>query len=155
MGGVCRDPEGQYFFWRPPCPLTTQAHLVSFSNPTEGGTINYLKLGALLIHILFFSPRMVPLAHIHTYVDNMAAQVWDNRGSIIIASSVRPILQELHLAARWKIIHASVGRVLGEDNNIADATSRLTHLPDRQFIFHFRTHFPQSKPWRLHPLPSW
>ena len=37
---------------------------------------------------------------------------------------------------------------------MADAVSRLTHLLDRQFIYHFCTHFPQIKPWRLLPLPS-
>ena len=37
---------------------------------------------------------------------------------------------------------------------MADAASGLTHLPDRQFISHFRTHFLQSKPWRLLPIPS-
>ena len=36
---------------------------------------------------------------------------------------------------------------------MADAASRLTHLPDRQFISHFLTNFPQSKPWSLPPLP--
>ena len=28
---------------------------------------------------------------------------------------------------------------------MADAVSRLNHLPDRKFLSHFRTHFPQSK----------
>ena len=37
---------------------------------------------------------------------------------------------------------------------MADVVSHLTHLPERQFISHFRTHFPQSKPWVLPPLPS-
>ena len=37
---------------------------------------------------------------------------------------------------------------------MVDAASRLTHLLDRQFFSHFRSHFPQNKPWRLLPLPS-
>ena len=37
---------------------------------------------------------------------------------------------------------------------MADAVSRLTHLLDRKFIYHFCTHFPQSKNWRLLPLLS-
>ena len=37
---------------------------------------------------------------------------------------------------------------------MADAASCLTHLPDRQFISHFCTHFPQRNPCILTPLPS-
>ena len=106
------------------------------------------------MQLLSFAPRMAPLAHIHTYVNNTVAQVWANRGSFSTASSVGPILWELYLATRRKHIHTSIGCVPGEDNNMADAASRLTHLPDRKFISHFSTHFPQRKPWRLPPLPS-
>ena len=37
---------------------------------------------------------------------------------------------------------------------MVDAASRLTHLPDRKFLSHFRTNFQMSKPWRLITLPS-
>ena len=37
---------------------------------------------------------------------------------------------------------------------MVDAASRLTHLPDRKFLSHFRTNFQKSKPWRLITLPS-
>ena len=106
------------------------------------------------MHIMIFALRMVPLAHIHMYINNMASQGWDNRISVIIASSVGPILWDLSLVDRRQHIHASVGRVPGEDNKMSDAASGLTHLPYRKFYFHFRTHFPQSKPWPLLPLGS-
>ena len=93
MGEVFQDPEGQYFVWRSPFSQATQARLVSSSNPKGDVTINDLELGSLLMQILIFAPRMAPLAHIHTYVDNMAAQGWANRGSVSIASSVGPMLQ--------------------------------------------------------------
>ena len=154
MGKVRQNPEVQYFVWRSPFSLTTEARLMSSSNSTGDMTTNNFKIGALLMQILLFAPRMASLAHIHTYIDNTAAQVWAKRGSVSTASSVGPILQELQLAARRQHIHASVGRVLGEDNNMADAASRITHLLDRQFISPFRTHFPNSKPWRLIYLTS-
>ena len=97
---------------------------------------------------------MAPLAHIHTYVDNIAAQVWSNRVSVSTASSVRTMIRELALAARRQHIHDSVGRIPGEDTKITDAVSRLTQLPDRQFLSHSHSHFPQNKPWCLHLLPS-
>ena len=53
------------------------------------------------MHILLFTPSMTPLAHIHTYVDNTAAQGRANRGSASTSSSVGPILQEPSLVARW------------------------------------------------------
>ena len=119
---------------------------MSSSNPKGDVTINDLELEALLLQILIFAPRMSPLVHINTYVDNTAAQGWANRGSVSTASSVGLIIRELDLAARRQHIHASVGCVQGEDNNMIDAASRLTHLLDRQFISRFCTHLPQSKP---------
>ena len=95
-----------------------------------------------------------PLVAHPYYVENMATQGWSNMVSISTASSVGPILWELSLAARRKHIHASEGRVPGEDNNMADAALPLTPLPDRKFISHLRINFPQSKPWRLPPLTS-
>ena len=142
MGGVCRDPEGHYFVWSYPFSLATQAHLVSYSNPTGYATINNLDLGALLIQLLIFSPRMAPLSHIHTYVNNTSAQGWDNRGSVSTSSSVGTILWELSLVDRRKHTHTSVGRVPGEDNKMTDAVLRITHMPDRKFISNFCTHSP-------------
>ena len=93
------------------------------SNPAGDVTINDLKIGALIMQLLIFAPRMAPLAHIHTYVNNTVALGWANRGSVSTAYSVGPILRELCLAARRQHIHASVGCVMGEDNKMADAAS--------------------------------
>ena len=125
-----------------------------FLQPNRDVKINNLELGALLIQILIFPPRMTSLEHIHTYAYSTAAQGWSNRGSVSTASFVGPILQEIVLAARHQNIHASVRKVSGEENEIADATLKLTHLPDCQFLSHFCTHLPQSKSWSLLPLPS-
>ena len=46
---------GVFFFSQ-----STQARLVSSSNPKEDVTMNGLELGALLMQILFFAPRMAP-----------------------------------------------------------------------------------------------
>ena len=154
MGGVCRDPEGQYFVWRSPFSLNTQERLVCYSNPNGYVTINDLEIGALLMQILIFAPRVAPLAYIHTYANRKAERGWSNRGSISTASPAGPILKEISFTVRRQHIHASVGSMPGEDNMMADAVWRLTHLPDRQFLSHFRTHLQQSKPWSLPPLPS-
>ena len=151
---MCRYPEVQYFVWKSPFSLAIQARLVSSSNPTVDAKINDLEIGVICMQLLIFSPRMAPLAHTHTYFDNMAVYGWANRGSVSTALSIRPILWELSFLARQKHSHASICRTPGEDNNMTDAALRLTHLPDLKFIFHLRTHFSQSKSWRLPPLSS-
>ena len=100
MGGVCQDPEGQYFVWRSLYSLATQERLVSSFNPDGNVKINNLEMGALIMKLLLFSLRMVLLAHIHTYVDNAETQVWANRGSVRTAFFVSPILRDLSFAAR-------------------------------------------------------
>ena len=62
------------------------------------------------------------------------------------------MLREPALAVRKHHIHASLGRVSGEDNKMADSASRLTHLLDHPFISHLCSDFPQNKPRRLLPL---
>ena len=126
---------------------------MSSFNPNRDVTINDLEIGALLTQLLLFAPRISPLAQIHMYVNNTASQGWANKGSVSTATSIGPILQELSLAARRQHIHASVGRIPGEENKMADAVSRLTHLLDLKFLSQFRTHFPQSNPWHLLLLP--
>ena len=111
MGGIFQDPEGQYFVWGYPFSRSNQACLVSSSNPNRDVTINNLDPGELPIQLLLFALRMVPSDHIHTYIDNTAAQGWNNQCSIIISSSVVPILRYIFFAARWKHIHACVRRV--------------------------------------------
>ena len=79
------------------------------------------ELRALLMQLLLFTPRMEPLLYIHNYFINTAVQGWANRGSVIMASSVGPILQEIALTARRQHIHSSAGNVPGEENEVADA----------------------------------
>ena len=90
MGGVCQDPERQYYVWCSPFSQATQVRLVSSSKPKGGVTVNELEIGVLLMQILLFSPRMDPLAHIHTYANNTAAHGWANMGIVSTSSSVGP-----------------------------------------------------------------
>ena len=94
------------------------------------------------MQLLIFALRMVPLAHIHTYVNSMIAQGWASLCRVSTASAVGPILQEIALTVRRHHIHVSVGRVPGEENKMSDAALRITYLPGRKFLSHFCTHFP-------------
>ena len=154
MGGVCQDLKGQWFIWRSPFSKATQARLATDTNPTRDVTINNLELSALFGQVQLFTPKMAPLAHIRTTVDNTAAQGWDNRGSVSSATAVGPILRDLALLKRTHKIYSSVKRIAGVDNNMDDAASRLTHLTDNMFLRHFFLTFPQRKPWRMITLPA-
>ena len=48
MGGIFRDPTGQWFVWKSAFPLTTQAQLVCFGNPKGYISITDLGLCAYL-----------------------------------------------------------------------------------------------------------
>ena len=78
--------------------------------------INYLELEVLLMQLLIFAPRMAPLDHIYTYVNNMAVQGCANQSRVSMASSVGTILQDIALVSRRQHIHASAGSVPGEEN---------------------------------------
>lgn len=71
----------------------TQSHWVSFSKLTGDVTINDLEIGALLMQLFIFDPRIFPLAPIHNYIDNTAAQGWADQGSVSTASVVGLILE--------------------------------------------------------------
>ena len=89
--------------------------------------------------------------HIHKAVDNKLVQGWTNRGIIISATAVGHILRDLDLLAQSKQIYASVGRIKGAGNTMADSASRLTHIPNRMFLRHFALTLPHKKSWRMPP----
>ena len=60
MSGVCQDPEGQWFIWRHPFYVATQARLVTDTNHTGDVTTNDLELAALLAQVQLFTPRWTP-----------------------------------------------------------------------------------------------
>ena len=128
--------------------------LVSDTNLKGDVTINNLEILALLTQIHLFAPKMQHLAHIHTTVDNADGKGWYNRGSNSLAMAVGPILWDLNLLTRGIQIYASVGRIKGAYNTMADAASRLTYLTNRMFLRHFALTLPQKNPWQLLPLPS-
>ena len=71
MGGVCQDPECQWFVWISSFSTEAQAILVLDTNFKVEVMINDLELSALLAQVHIFAPKMDTLAHICTAVDNM------------------------------------------------------------------------------------
>ena len=86
MGGVCQPPDVWWFVGRSPFSTTTQARLVTDTNPRGDMTITDLEFAAVLAQVQIFAPEMDTLAHIRTAVDNTAEQGWANWGSVNTAT---------------------------------------------------------------------
>ena len=94
MGGVCHSPNGDWHVWRLTFSTAIRANITTDKNPTGFLTINDLELAAYIAHLHLFAPRMAPLEHISTGVDNTAAESWARRGSDSTATNIGPLLQE-------------------------------------------------------------
>ena len=76
MGGVCYSPSREWHVWRLTFSTAIRAHILTDKNPKGTLTINDLKLEAYIDHLHIFDPRIAPLYHIATEVDNTAAESW-------------------------------------------------------------------------------
>ena len=92
MGGVCHSPSGEWHVWRLTFSTAIQAHILTDENPQGFLTINDLDLSEYIAHLHLFAPRMAPLEHITTGVDNTAADIWARWGSVSTATAIGPLL---------------------------------------------------------------
>ena len=83
MGVLCRSPTEEWNVWRLAVDSATKRRLLTDANPGRELTINNLELAAYVVHLHLFAPNMAHLGHIHILVNNMAAEGWAQRGSII------------------------------------------------------------------------
>ena len=97
-------------------------------------TINNLELAAYIAHLHLFTPRMAPLEHIATGVENTAAESWDRGGSVSTATTIGPLLREAACITCQAKIHEYINFIPGVENTEADAVSILTHLPVPVFL---------------------
>ena len=150
MGGVCFIPTREWNFWRLAMDSYTKHHLLTDDNPGRYLTINDIELVAYVAHLHFFALKIPPpLDHIHTPVDNMAAEGWAQRVIAIWSTSVEKLLREAVWITRQMHIHAFVKRITRIDKKEEDAASRLIHLTTHNLLEHFQSTSPQPSPWRL------
>ena len=116
MGGVCHSLNGDWHVWRLTFSTAIRANILTDKNPTRFLTINDLELAAYISHLHLFAPKMAPIEHISTGVDNTTAESWARQGSVSTATAIVPLLQK----AAWIIcqanIHASINRIPGVKN---------------------------------------
>ena len=75
-GGFCHSPNGDWHVWRLTFSTAIRASILTDKNPAGFLTINTLELAAYIAHLHLFAPRMAPLEHISTGVNNTAAESW-------------------------------------------------------------------------------
>ena len=80
MGGVCRSLNRYWHVWQLTFSTPIRAHILTDANPNRFLTIIDLNLAAYIAYLHLFVPRMAPLKHISTGVDNTAAEIWACRG---------------------------------------------------------------------------
>ena len=117
-------------------------------------TINDLDLTLHISRLHILSPRMAPLEHIETGVNNTSAESWARRRSVSTATAIGLLLHEAAWITRQENTPVSITRIPGVKNIEAGAASRLTHLRLPAFIKSSNNSFPQLTPWRLSPLSS-
>ena len=100
----------------------------------------------------YFSPWMVPLFYILTYVYNTVSQCWNQRGSRITATAVGTLLQEISMVTWYEHINFYLIRVYREDNKMVDVVYRITYLSDCKFLYHFQATLSKRNSWFLLPL---
>ena len=93
MGGVYYSPSGDWHVWRLIFSTAIRAHMITDENTNGFLTINDLELAAYIAHLHLFAPRMAPLEHISTGVDNTAAERWARRGSVSTATTIGPLIR--------------------------------------------------------------
>ena len=126
MGGVCHSPSGEWHVWRLTLNTAIQANILTNENPQGFLTINDLELAAYIAHLHLFAPRMAPLDHIATGVDNTDAERWARWGSVRTATAIVSFHQEAAWITRQAKIHVSITRIPGFENIEADAASMFS-----------------------------
>ena len=91
---VCHSPSGEWHIWRLTFSTAIKANILTDDNPHGFLTINNLELAAYIAHLHLFAPRMAPLDHITTGIDNTGAESWARRGSVSTATAIGPLLRE-------------------------------------------------------------
>ena len=92
--GVCYSPSGDWHVWRLTFSTSIRANILTDENSNGFLTIKDLEMAAYIAHLHLFAPRMMPLEHISTGVENTAAESWARRGSVSTDTTISPLLRE-------------------------------------------------------------
>jgi hypothetical protein len=157
MGGVhfVSLPDGTIapLLWRSPFPPVLQTRLVSYANPDGTITNSNLELAASVAHHKILVTQVdAREATIHTFSDNTATVCWQRKGAVSNSGPTTRLLRLQALHQRQYRYVPTYDYLPGPVNIMSDDFSRRWDLSDSQLLHHFKSSFPQTRPWCLCPL---
>jgi hypothetical protein len=121
-----------------PFVLSTQAKLVSFSNPNGTLTNSDLELAASVATRDILAQRYdIREDTIHNYSDSMDTLWWQRKGATSSSSSTAWLIRLQSLHQRHYRCIPTFDYIAGEANAMADACSRMCNLSDSQLLAYF------------------
>jgi hypothetical protein len=139
--------------WRYKWPQDIIDNLVTEENPTGTITNSDLELAGGLLHLDVIAHCLdVRERTIVSKTDNLATLFWERKGSATNAAVTHQLLRLFGIHQRY---HRYVPRhdyISGPSNPLADDSSRLFHLSNRELLSHFNSKFKQKYSFKLcHP----
>lgn len=139
--------------WRYKWPQDIVDNLVTEDNPSGTITNSDLELAGGLLHLDVIAHCLdVRERTIVSKTDNLATLFWERKGSATNAAVTHQLLRLFGIHQRF---HRYVPRhdyISGPSNPLADDSSRLFHLSNRELLTHFNSKFKQKYTFKIvHP----
>jgi len=153
MGGFWLSPT-QRCLWRAPFPTSVRQELITATNVSGTLTNSDLEHAALLTGAVHCAQNLPSLYdNILIASDNTSAVAWATRGSTTTTKApayLLPLFAQQRHATPFTLTACFTP---GDSNQLADASSRLFHLSDSEFLTHMNKSFPTQPSWILVPPP--
>lgn len=142
--------------WRYKWPKDIVDNLVTEDNPKGTITNSDLELAGGLLHLDVIAHCLdVRERTIVSKTDNLATLYWERKGSATNASVTHQLLRLFGIHQRFHRYIPRHDYISGPSNPLADDSSRLFHLSNRDFLTHFNSKFKQKHTFKLcHPTPK-
>ena len=141
------------FVWRLQWPKYIADQLITDKNPLGTISISDLELAGGLLHLDALAQAYdIRERTVLSKTDNLATLFWQRKGSTTTDKVPAYLLRLFGIHQRYHRYVARHDYLPGGSNKLADDTSRLFSLTDKEFLTHFDLNFPQKTSYRLlHP----
>ena len=145
--------QAETIVWRQPFPVNIQSRWVSDVNPRGDITNSDAELcGVIGGHDVCAQNFDVRHRNITPCCDNTTLLAWSLKGSVSRDSQVEYLLRILALQRRFYQLISTVTHILGDTNSMADDSSRLWNLSEKELIAHFNLTYSQVWSWKITAL---
>ena len=154
-GGVIFDltKQAEPIVWRQPFPVKIQSRWGSDVNPQGDIKNSDVELcGVIGGHDVCAQNYDVQHCNITTCCDNTPLVAWSLKGSVSRDSQVAYLFRLLVIHRIFYRFVSTLTHILGDTNSMADNTSRLWKISDKELLAHFKLTYPQVRSWKLASL---